>query len=68
MSVTVTEKFESRDVIRGNNPSAQLNFIVSGTDDYDAALTELERSSPAAFDNLPRLSYGVEPVTDQLCR
>ena len=41
MTVTVTEKFQSRDVVRGLNPSAQLNFVISGTDDYDQALTEL---------------------------
>jgi hypothetical protein len=66
MSITVTEKFQSRDVVRGTNPSAQLNFVINGTDDYDQALTELERSAPAAFDNLPRLSYGIEPVAETI--
>ncbi len=66
MSVTVTEKFQSRDVVRGLNPSAQLNFIIQGTDDYDQALTQLAADTPAVFDKLPRLTYGIEPITDQL--
>ena len=52
MTVTVTEKFQSRDVVRGTNPSAQLNFIIQGTDDYDAALTQLAKEAPTAFDRL----------------
>ena len=62
MAVTVTEKFQSRDVVRGLNPSAQLNFVIQGTDDYDQALTELEQSAPDVFDNLPRLTYGIDPA------
>ena len=66
MAVTVTEKFQSRDVVRGLNPSAQLNFVIQGTDDYDQALTQLESNAPAVFDNLPRLTYGIEPIADQI--
>lgn len=62
MTVTVTEKFQSRDVVRGTNPSAQLNFVVQGTDDYDEALSQLAAQAPPVFDNLPRLNYGVEPI------
>ena len=64
--ITVTEKFESRDVVRGTNPSAQLNFVIAGTDDYDAALTQLAKEAPGAFDTLPRLSYGIEPIAELL--
>jgi hypothetical protein len=66
MAITVTEKFQSRDVVRGNSPSAQLNYIIQGTDDYDEALTELASIAPTGFDNLPRLSYGVEPIAPML--
>jgi len=66
MSVTVTEKFQSRDVVRGTNPSAQLNFVIQGTDDYDEALTQLASKAPQVFDNLPRLSYGIEPIAETL--
>lgn len=66
MPITVTEKFQSRDVVRGINPSAQLNFIVNGTDDYDQALNRLSDVAPATFDNLPRQNYGVEPIADSL--
>jgi len=66
MAITVTEKFQSRDVVRGVNPSAQLNFIVAGTDDYDQALSQLALRAPAAFDGLPRLNHGVEPIAGEL--
>ncbi|HOK95553.1 MAG TPA: hypothetical protein PK052_04910 [Anaerohalosphaeraceae bacterium] len=66
MSITVTEKFESRDVVRGSNPSAQLNFVVAGTDDHDLALIELATVAPTVFDSLPRLNYGVEPIAETL--
>jgi hypothetical protein len=66
MTVTVTEKFQSRDVVRGTNPSAQLNFVIQGTEDYDEALTQLASKAPAAFDSLPRLNYGIEPVTETI--
>lgn len=62
MAVTVTEKFQSRDVVRGINPSAQLNFVINGTEDYEEALTQLATDAPLMFDNLPRLNYGIEPV------
>lgn len=66
MPITVTEKFQSRDVVRGLNPSAQLNFIVQGTADYDQALKKLAADAPAMFDNLPRLNYGIEPIAELL--
>ena len=66
MPISVTEKFQSRDIVRGTNPSAQLNYVIQGSDDYDAALAELERSAPQAFDNLPRLNYGIEPVAETI--
>ncbi|HRS71427.1 MAG TPA: hypothetical protein P5175_06205 [Anaerohalosphaeraceae bacterium] len=66
MSVTVSEKFQSRDVVRGTNPSAQLNFVIQGTDDYDEALTQLASKAPQAFDNLPRLSYRIEPIAEAI--
>ena len=66
MTITVTEKFQSRDVVRGLNPSAQLNFVIQGTEDYDEALTQLASKSPQIFDKMPRLNYGVEPVTETL--
>lgn len=66
MAITVTEKFQSRDVVRGINPSAQLNFAIQGTDDYDLALTNLASTAPTAFDGLPRQNYGVEPIAPQI--
>ena len=66
MPVTVSEKFQSRDVVRGINPSAQLNYIIQGTDDYDEALSQLALQAPQVFDNLPRQNYGIEPVTGSI--
>lgn len=66
MPISVTEKFQSRDIVRGLNPSAQLNFVVAGTDDYDQALVKLADDAPAVFDNLPRINYGIEPIAELL--
>lgn len=66
MPIIVTEKFQSRDVVRGNNPTAQLNFIIQGTDDYDQALDQLAQKAPAVFDGLPRLNHGVEPIAQDI--
>ena len=62
MSITVTEKFESRRSTTGDNPSAELGYTVRGTEDDLAARTAVESASPTTYDNLPRQAVAVEPV------
>lgn len=73
MPVTVEEKFESRLVTTGQNPSAELRFNIRGTNDDVAARSALATTAPAAFDLhgtglvfLPRETITIQPVGDLL--
>jgi hypothetical protein len=73
MPITVEEKFESRQVTMGTNPSAELRYTVRGTDDDVAARVALEGASPTVYDLyndglwlVPRDSATVEPVGNDL--
>ena len=66
MSITVTEKFESRKSTKGDNPSAELVYTVRGTNDDLAARNSAETTSPATYDGHPRQSVSVEPVGDMV--
>ena len=71
MPITIHEKFDSRLVTMGNDPSAELRYVVRGTnDDYSARVT-VQAGSPIAFDVyndgtlvLWRESISLEPVGD----
>lgn len=73
MAITIHEKFESRLVTMGQDPTAELRYTVRGTnDDYSARVT-VQAGSPVAFDVyndgtlvLWRESISVEPVGDEL--
>jgi hypothetical protein len=54
--IEVREKFDSRRLTKGQNPSAELSFIVLGTDDAIAARDALEDESDDTFAGLPRQS------------
>ncbi len=73
MPVTVEEKFESRLVTTGQNPSAELRYNIRGTNDDVQARSALAAAAPAAFDLfgtglvfLPRESVTIQPVGDLL--
>ncbi len=73
MPVTVEEKFESRAVTRGANPSVELRYVIRGTNDDVEAANELAANSPALYDAygggwlfLPRETISVQPVGEML--
>jgi len=69
VAVEVREKFESRKLVKtvtGTNSSAELAYVVLGTDDDIAARDALEAGSPATYATLPRQSVQVEPLGPKL--
>ncbi|GAB4339303.1 MAG: hypothetical protein Kow0010_27490 [Dehalococcoidia bacterium] len=65
MPVEVREKFESRRLVKavsGTNSSAELAYIVLGTDNDIAARDALEAEAPANYATLPRQSVQIEPL------
>ncbi|MBK8915051.1 MAG: hypothetical protein IPM64_10715 [Phycisphaerales bacterium] len=73
MPVEVAEKFESRLVTTGSNPSVELRYAIRGTDDDVEARSALVAASPALYDPwgsglvfLPRDQVTVLPVGEDL--
>jgi len=71
--ITVEERFESRQVTMGTNPSAELRYNIRGTNDDVAARVALEAASPLVYDFygnglwvIPRESASVEPVANDI--
>jgi len=57
--ITVEEKASSPTITSGDNPSAELSYVIRGTTDEFAARTELETVSLAVFDGLARTDVRV---------
>ncbi len=73
MPVECVEKFESRQVTTGQNPSVELRYVIRGTNDDIEARNALLAGSPATYDPwgsglifLPRDTVTVQPVGDLL--
>ncbi|MBE3100133.1 MAG: hypothetical protein IMZ44_23690 [Planctomycetes bacterium] len=68
MSVTCTEKFDSRPAALGDNPAIELLYVIKGADDEAAALTALKGTAPSTYTvdskNLVRQTCKVDPVGD----
>ncbi|GJQ30659.1 MAG: hypothetical protein HBSAPP03_25430 [Phycisphaerae bacterium] len=65
MPIEVREKFESRRLVKaanGTNSSAELAYIVLGTDNDIAARDALEAEAPVNYATLPRQSVQIEPL------
>jgi len=60
MPILVEEKFDSRSLTTGNNATAELTYLVSGTDDDIAAKAALAATAPGGHDGLVRDSVQVE--------
>jgi len=58
--ITVEEKFDGPVVVEGDNPSAELPYIILGTGDELAAKSALADESPQTYDNLPRRAVRIE--------
>lgn len=73
MPITVEERFESRQVTMGINPSVELRYNIRGTNDDVVARVALEGASPLIYDFygdglwvIPRESASVEPVSTDI--
>ena len=73
MPVEVVEKFESRLVTTGTNPTVELRYTIRGTNDDIEARSALAANSPALYDPwgsglvfLPRNTITIQPVGDLL--
>lgn len=63
MSVTITEKFDSREITEGiESPSVDLIYIVEGTEDDAAVRLTVEATIPAFFDGLAFQQYHIKHV------
>ena len=67
MPITVSEKFDSRPAADGDNPSAELKYLVEGTGDEQQALAALESGTPPTYSGLLRQTWSVDPVGDGSC-
>jgi hypothetical protein len=67
--VEVFEKFESRKSTKANQTAqstAELGYIVRGTDNDIAARDAAQAASPGTYDTIPRQSIQIEPIGPQL--
>lgn len=60
MSITVVEKWESRRHTEGENASAELTYLVMGTDNDLLAKSALRDGSYTIYDGLVRQSYSID--------
>jgi len=64
VSITVTEKFDSRTSAAGESPSVELKYLIVGTGDDVAAKEALADAAPVSYDGLVRKTWDVAPVGD----
>ena len=64
MTVTVEEKFDSRESGRGRNNFLVRTYIIQGTDSDSTARAQLAATAPTTVDGYVRQSYRVDPVGD----
>ena len=64
MSVTVTEKWDSREQSAGEQPSVDRRFLVVGTSDDIEAHSELIAQTPAIYAGLVRQSTHLERIAE----
>ena len=60
MTISIEEKFDSREYIEGDNAAVVLTYIIRGTDNDLEAKTALATNTPTIYDGLVRQSYGVD--------
>jgi hypothetical protein len=73
LPIEVVEKFESRQVTTGNNPTVELRYAVRGTNDDVQARAALADQAPTLYDPwgggllfLPRDTISIQPVGNDL--
>lgn len=63
MPITVYEKFGSPVLADGEDPSAELTFVIRGTSNELEAHAALVDAAPLSFDGLVRKASRLEPIT-----
>ncbi len=66
MSITVDEKFESRESMTGRNAWIERVYVIRGTDDDVDAKAALAAAAPSMYDGLVRKSRHVERLGEYL--
>jgi len=61
MAITLVEKFDSRRVSLGENPSIELVYILTGTADDAAAVATVETAVPLVYQGLFRQGLQLDP-------
>jgi hypothetical protein len=62
MPITINETYRSREGNEGDSPSAELRFVIRGTNDDVTVRGLLEASSPLTYLGLRRTDYSFEPL------
>lgn len=62
MTITIAEKFDSREATESDSPSTELLYGVKGTDDVATVKALVAATSPAVYAGLIRDSYSVKPL------
>ena len=66
MPVTIDEKFESRRITTGTNPSVELIYIGRGSNDDSAVMSAALAATPTSYNLLPRQDVTIEPTGELL--
>jgi len=66
MTVTIDEKFESRRITTGANPSVELIYIGRGSNDDSAVMAAALAATPTSYNLLPRQDVSIEPTGELL--
>jgi len=66
MAVEVYEKWDSRESTEGENASAELRYVIRGTDSDIAAKAALASAAPLLYDGLVRQSYQIERIGEDI--
>ena len=64
MSIAIAEKIGSGELESGDNPGAQLVYLISGTSSEASALSKLEDTAPDPWQDLVRKGCSVEPYDE----
>ena len=62
MAITIDETYRSREGTEGDDPTAELRFVIQGTNDDLVVRSLLEASSPSVYLGLRRTDYTFEPL------
>ena len=62
MPITIDEKFDSREATDSDSPSAELLYVVQGTDDDLQVKALVAATAPATYDGLKRDSFTITPL------